>query len=331
MNDNLSCELVQDLLPSYVDGLTSKVTNQAVEKHVSACAACAEVLRQMRRPEQDMERMDGTIDYLKKVRRHHRRTILAVILCAFALLCSVIGIRSQVIGDASAGADLSITVTGNKITVDGVIRSEGQSYLRTVFQERYEEGKEGVINLSIYTARRYNGRKTEFHAEYTAYGAVNGIYVNGVPVSYWRDGVRIDAQATQLFFARHPYIGDMPSNGRVSDALKIWESFGPFTNQLQTAETPYGWTLKLEYEISDAGAEKALAQMKADACGMLAAIDNLCYVTWEYRTSHGVEQYTITEAEATEAAGREIKSCAESPESIQALLETLGWESGSAE
>ena len=29
--NKLQCEIVQDLLPSYVDGLTSEVTNEAVE------------------------------------------------------------------------------------------------------------------------------------------------------------------------------------------------------------------------------------------------------------------------------------------------------------
>lgn len=323
MNDNLSCELVQDLLPTYVDGLTSEVTNQAVEEHVSTCTACADVLRQMRRPEQDMERMDATIDYLKKVRRHNRRAILAVILCAFVLLCSVIGIRSQVIGDVGAGADLSITVTGNKITVDGVIRSEGRSYLRTIFQERYEEGKEGIINLSIFTAQRYKGRKTEFHAEYTTQGPVNGIFVDGSPVSYWRDGVEIDPLTTRLFFAQHPYIGDMPANGQVSEALEIWASLGPFTSELQTSAEPYGWTLKLEEEISAAQEEESLAQMKSDAWAMLAVIDNLGYVTWEYQTSQGTKQYTVSRAEANEILGRDIRSCTETPEALQHLLDAI--------
>ena len=32
MKNDLTCEVVQDLLPSYVDGLTSDVSNQAVER-----------------------------------------------------------------------------------------------------------------------------------------------------------------------------------------------------------------------------------------------------------------------------------------------------------
>ena len=38
--DKLPCELIQDLFPSYIDKLTSDVTNQLVEEHVSDCADC---------------------------------------------------------------------------------------------------------------------------------------------------------------------------------------------------------------------------------------------------------------------------------------------------
>ena len=37
MKNDLTCEGVQDLLPSYVDGLTSDVSNQAVEQHIVRC------------------------------------------------------------------------------------------------------------------------------------------------------------------------------------------------------------------------------------------------------------------------------------------------------
>ena len=32
MSDKLRCEIVQDLLPSYVDGLTSDETNEAIKE-----------------------------------------------------------------------------------------------------------------------------------------------------------------------------------------------------------------------------------------------------------------------------------------------------------
>ena len=40
MSDKLRCEIVQDLLPSYVDGLTSDETNEAVKDHLADCEMC---------------------------------------------------------------------------------------------------------------------------------------------------------------------------------------------------------------------------------------------------------------------------------------------------
>ena len=50
MKNNLTCEIVRDLLPSYVDGLTNDVSNQAVEQHIKICENCRKLYREMREP-----------------------------------------------------------------------------------------------------------------------------------------------------------------------------------------------------------------------------------------------------------------------------------------
>ena len=51
MKNDLTCEVVQDLLPSYVDHLTSDVTNTAIETHIRECADCRRILSDMQTPE----------------------------------------------------------------------------------------------------------------------------------------------------------------------------------------------------------------------------------------------------------------------------------------
>ena len=41
---NLPCEVVRDLLPSYVDGLTSETTNGMLEAHLDSCPGCRAAL-----------------------------------------------------------------------------------------------------------------------------------------------------------------------------------------------------------------------------------------------------------------------------------------------
>ena len=43
MKNDLTCGVVRDLLPSYVEGLTSPESNTAVERHLSECPDCAQL------------------------------------------------------------------------------------------------------------------------------------------------------------------------------------------------------------------------------------------------------------------------------------------------
>ena len=40
----MKCEIIRDLLPSYVDGLTSEESNREITAHVAECAPCKEIL-----------------------------------------------------------------------------------------------------------------------------------------------------------------------------------------------------------------------------------------------------------------------------------------------
>lgn len=48
--NNISCELIQDLLPLYCDGVCSEESRKAVLAHIQACETCRETLRVMGLP-----------------------------------------------------------------------------------------------------------------------------------------------------------------------------------------------------------------------------------------------------------------------------------------
>lgn len=60
----LKCEVIQDLLPSYIDRLTSDSSNQLVERHLNECDACKVLYN-------DMKQELPKIDESKK--RHFRK------------------------------------------------------------------------------------------------------------------------------------------------------------------------------------------------------------------------------------------------------------------
>lgn len=45
----MKCEIIRDLLPSYIDGLTSRESNEAIEEHLTGCVECREMLSEMRK------------------------------------------------------------------------------------------------------------------------------------------------------------------------------------------------------------------------------------------------------------------------------------------
>ena len=83
----LDCEIVRDLLPSYIDRLTSDKTTEAVTAHLNECEACRAAYREMTNSEPPVVEQPE-IDYLKKV-NHSRRRIRNV---AIAAACGVLAL-----------------------------------------------------------------------------------------------------------------------------------------------------------------------------------------------------------------------------------------------
>ena len=77
MKNDLTCGVVQDLLPSYVEGLTSPESNTAVERHLSGCPDCAQLRAALAgAPEQAAPEDTKEVDYLKKVKRRGWRRVV---------------------------------------------------------------------------------------------------------------------------------------------------------------------------------------------------------------------------------------------------------------
>ena len=71
---NLPCEIVQDLLPNYLDELTSNLSNQAIQEHICECESCRHILKNMQQPNPIIQEvpLNDQIDYLKKERRKRK-------------------------------------------------------------------------------------------------------------------------------------------------------------------------------------------------------------------------------------------------------------------
>ena len=91
------CKIICDLLPSYIDGLTTEDTNQYIEEHLDNCKDCKEVLEKMRKDfKTDIIKKDTReVKYIKKYNMKMR--ILKFILLGILLIFLFSYIRKVII------------------------------------------------------------------------------------------------------------------------------------------------------------------------------------------------------------------------------------------
>lgn len=87
MNKDTECKIVNDLLPMYIDNLTSEDTNKFIEEHLKSCKECKEVFNNMN-VGIDMEEIEEqtNINELKKYKRNQKIKLIAVVLVV-VLIC----------------------------------------------------------------------------------------------------------------------------------------------------------------------------------------------------------------------------------------------------
>lgn len=62
----VNCEIVRDLIPSYLDGICSQSSREAVEEHVENCGECRESLETLRRTSLGGDRVQqGELNLMK--------------------------------------------------------------------------------------------------------------------------------------------------------------------------------------------------------------------------------------------------------------------------
>ena len=341
MKNDLTCEVVQDLLPSYVDGLTSDVSNQAVEQHMKTCESCRKLYSEMREPmngEDVSEINDGQkadskklseIDYLKKIRKKNRMRILAAVLIVVIAVGVGLWSKVYVVGQEVEQAEFvqaNVAVEDHKVSVQGLLLDTTKGVSDVAFQE-----KDGIVTVSLRETRKSSFHTNEFQADYQSAEDVKQVVLENRIL--WDDGVSIDGTVSDLYQSRNPYVGDTSADGRSVQAARAVLGINDgalisYGTQLQTSEEPYGWTF-LNVQISSSDNVELLHQeMKQLGCLLIAVTDNLGYVSFEYsvdgaENADGNTTLTVTEADVDAMAGQSVKAMAQTPEGLQQLVDLI--------
>ncbi len=84
---NISCNIIKDLIPSYIDQICSDESRQAVEEHISTCLACKTYMETMKKELTAEETEPKQLQYMKKVKRHYELNVFAIGI--FLFICAV--------------------------------------------------------------------------------------------------------------------------------------------------------------------------------------------------------------------------------------------------
>ncbi len=322
MSNKIPCDVIRDLLPSYVDELTSETSNTLIMEHMRGCESCRKTLASMQGGlpfAEEAEKARREIDFLKKNKRRNRRIVFGSIAGAFLLILAVLAARVFIVGsrDYTNWIPANLTAEGRNLTFTAVPTDSAMAVSGLDFRE--EDGVITVSGRSVLVSPLHRGNCA---GVYTSSGEIREVRVGNRIV--WADGATVSALAADLFETRHDYVGDMPANNQTAQALNLGSYLGAFTNELETKEEPFGWKILLEEEIAPEKLAQKEQDMDAFGRVILGLVGNLDHVTFVYTADGQKTERTITAAEASAFLGQDIKNCGRNVRALDELIQRTG-------
>ena len=346
MKNELTCGVVRDLLPSYVENLLGEEAKEAVDRHLENCPECRERKEDMAAPTGAEETAEAAkeVDFLRRVKKGTVKKIALAVVCTVLLVVGGYLLKEFVIGRTPDVEHISIELA----QVDAY---NNLTLLADTYWGAYElRGMKAVTKDGVLTYTAREVRVNLFQALFmrTKIGDMEG-YEKQVPLSIpldgltevwicgrlvWQDGVVIDRDTLLLLDAKTPYCGDAAALGNIAKLLQVGSRIGRYNISLQTSERPYRWTL--EFEDAEETTSATWGMSRFLGYQMLALVENLDEVCFRYPSSSGVftadvasaslarltEEYNAEHA-ASWPVHESIKEYAESPLEYQRLVTLL--------
>lgn len=148
----VNCNIIQDLLPSYIERLTSEQSNQAIEKHINNCSECSKYLNELRQDIAPQADLPDEIDYLKKIKSKMKRSkYISLGILSLALVISMGAfLRFYVIGWPANIFSTDITIDydykNDNVVIQGQLLN-GNSIGRVVVRDT---NNTNITKLTMY-------------------------------------------------------------------------------------------------------------------------------------------------------------------------------------
>lgn len=284
MKNDLTCGVVRDLLPSYVEGLTSPESNTAVERHLSGCPDCAQLRTALAgAPKQAAPEDAKEVDYLKKVKRRGWRRVAAAVAVTVLLFTAGVAAKLFVIGTPIQTQGMSWVISTD---VPGQLDIRVYSIWSGTACRQWEteQEPEGIVRV---TCRQVLPSPLSNSGDYRAVlntEGVNAVYLGDQLI--WQGGVEISPQIDRIYQAQTPYVGDAPAVGQVLSAGRF-DWIGDYTIELQTSAQPYRLTLNFSAPHTPGGIRLSETGLYQDMAAVLAIIGNLDEMECAFRDENG--------------------------------------------
>ena len=283
MKNDLTCGVVQDLLPAYVEGLTSQETNTAVECHLADCPDCtrlrADLAGETPPPPEEVKE----VDYLKKVKRRGWRRVAAAVAVTVLLFAVGVAAKLFVIGTPIQTQGMSWTINTD---VPGQLDIRVYSIWSGTACRQWEteQEPEGIVRI---TCRQVLPSPLSNSGDYRAVlstEGVNAVYLGDQLI--WQGGVEISPQIDRIYQAQTLYVGNAPAVGQVLSAGRF-DWIGDYTIELQTSAQPYRLTLNFSAPHTPGGIRLSETGLYQDMAAVLAIVGNLDEIECAFRDENG--------------------------------------------
>lgn len=284
MKNDLTCGVVRDLLPSYVEGLTSPESNAAVERHLSECPDCAQLRTALAgAPEQAAPEDSKEVDYLKKVKHRGWRRVAAAVAVTALLFAVGVAAKLFLIGTPIQTQGMSWVISTD---VPGQLDIRVYSIWSGTACRQWEteQEPEGIVRV---TCRQVLPSPLSNSGDYRAVlntEGVNAVYLGDQLI--WQGGVEISPQIDRIYQAQTLYVGNAPAVGQVLSAGRF-DWIGDYTIELQTSTQPYRLTLNFSAPHTPGGIRLSETGLYQDMAAVLAIIGNLDEIECAFRDENG--------------------------------------------
>ncbi len=145
----INCAVIQDLLPSYCDKISSKETNLLVEEHLKTCTNCREKLKKLNK-DLNIEKINSQqeeIDFLKGYKKKKRLSIVFTITIVLIIMFIIFLLINFVIPKYFTGKEYSIDINDVNLEYMYKVDQSSDSIMFYLYSDKHKELKGDILPI----------------------------------------------------------------------------------------------------------------------------------------------------------------------------------------